>query len=51
MLIKNVSILYGNELDYINSTNIRISGQFIKEIGMNLKPEKKEDVMIAKDYS
>ncbi len=44
MLIKNVSILYGNELDYINSTNIRISGQFVKEISTNLKPEKKEDV-------
>jgi len=44
MLIKNISILYGNELDYINSTNIRIFGQFIKEIGTNLKPEKKEDV-------
>jgi len=44
MLIKNISILYGNELDYINSTNIRIFGQFIKEIGINLKPEKKEDV-------
>ena len=44
MLIKNVSILYGNELDYINSTNIRISGQFVKAIGTNLRPEKKEDV-------
>ena len=44
MLIKNVSILYGNDLDYINSTNIRISGQFVKTIGTNLKPDKKEDV-------
>ncbi|HYL66234.1 MAG TPA: amidohydrolase family protein [Nitrosopumilaceae archaeon] len=44
MLIKNVSILYGNDLDYINSTNIRISGQFVKAIGTNLKPDKKEDV-------
>ncbi|MGI0026708.1 MAG: amidohydrolase family protein [Nitrosopumilaceae archaeon] len=44
MLIKNVSILYGTDLDYINSTNIRISGQFVKTIGTNLKPEKKEDV-------
>jgi len=44
MLIKNISVLYGNDLDYINSTNICISGQFIKEIGTNLKPDKKEDV-------
>jgi cytosine/adenosine deaminase-related metal-dependent hydrolase len=44
MLIKNASILYGNDLDYINSTNIRISDQFIKTIGTNLKPDKKEDV-------
>jgi cytosine/adenosine deaminase-related metal-dependent hydrolase len=44
MLIKNASILYGNDLDYINSTNIRISGQFVKAIGPNLKPDKKEDV-------
>jgi len=44
MLIKNVSVLYGNDLDYINSTNIRISDQFVKAIGTNLKPDKKEDV-------
>ena len=44
MLIKNVSILYGNELDYIHSTNIGISGQFVKAIGANLKPDQKEDV-------
>jgi len=45
MLIKNVSILYGNDLDYINSTNIRISGQFVKAIGTNLKPNQKEDIL------
>jgi len=44
MLIKNISILYGNDLDYIKSTNIRISGQFVKAIGTNLKPNKKEDI-------
>ena len=44
MLIKNVSILYGNDLDYINSTNIQISGQFVKAVGTNLKPDKKEDI-------
>ena len=45
MLIKNVSILYGNELDYIPSTNVRIFGQFIKTIGTNLKPDQKEDIL------
>ena len=43
MLIKNTSILYGNDLDYIKRTNIRISGKFVKAIGPNLKPYKKED--------
>ncbi|MBI1829714.1 MAG: cytosine deaminase, partial [Thaumarchaeota archaeon] len=28
----------------MNSTNIRISGQFINAIGTNLKPDNKEDV-------
>ena len=44
MLIKNVSVLYGDDLDYINRTNIRILGQFVKAVGTNLKPDKKEDV-------
>lgn len=44
MLIKNVSVLYGDDLDYINRTNIRISGQFVKTVGTNLKLDKKEDV-------
>ncbi len=44
MLIKNVSVLYGNNLDYINSTNIRISDQIVNGIGIHLKPAKNEDV-------
>ena len=39
MLIKNVSLLYGEELDYIQHTNVRISGQLFEEIGTNLKPK------------
>src|SRR5574341_1143127 len=43
MLIKNVSVLYGNELDYVSNTNIRISGNFFSKIGKNLKPISKEE--------
>lgn len=43
MLIKNVSVLYGNELDYISNTNIRISGNFFSKIGTNLKLISKEE--------
>lgn len=38
MLIKNASVLYGNELDYIQNTNIRISGNLFSKISTNLKP-------------
>lgn len=44
MLIKNVSVLYGNDLDYINYTNVRIGGQFFETISNNLKPKPKEDI-------
>ena len=44
MLIKNVSVLYGNELDYISHTNIRISGQFFGKINPNLQLKQKEEV-------
>ena len=44
MLIKNVSVLYGKELEYIQSTNIRISGQYIEKLDSTLKPTKKEEV-------
>lgn len=45
MLIKNISILYGRELDYIQSTNVRISGKFIAQIGSKLLPNKDETVL------
>lgn len=45
MLIKNVSLLYGKELDYIQNANVRISGKFIVQIGAKLSPNKDEVVM------
>ncbi len=39
MLIKNISILYGKELDYIQHTNVRISGQIFDVINANSKPK------------
>ncbi|MDE1764031.1 MAG: amidohydrolase family protein [Thaumarchaeota archaeon] len=45
MLIRNVSLLYGRELDYVVSTNVRISGKQIGQIGKDLVPNKKEQVL------
>jgi cytosine/adenosine deaminase-related metal-dependent hydrolase len=45
MLIKNVSLLYGRELNYILSTNIRISGSHNEIIGKNLPPKKGEEIV------
>ena len=44
MLIKNVSVLYGKELEYVQYTNMRISGQFFDKLGTKLKPIQNEDV-------
>jgi cytosine/adenosine deaminase-related metal-dependent hydrolase len=45
MLIKNVSLLYGIELDYIINTNIRISGSRIDKVARNLHPKKGEQTI------
>ena len=45
MLIKNISVLYGKELDYLQSTNVRISGKLIAQIGTKLLPNKEETVL------
>jgi len=45
MLIKNVSLLYGRELNYILSTNIRISKNHVGELGKNLQPIKGEQIV------
>lgn len=44
MLIKNVSVLYGKELECIKHTNMRISGQFFDKLDTALKPMQKEEV-------
>jgi len=43
MLLKNASILYGKDLQYIENTDIRISGQAFKKIKQNLAPSKGEE--------
>ncbi|MBP2624642.1 MAG: amidohydrolase family protein [Nitrosopumilaceae archaeon] len=35
MILKNIGIFHGNDLDYINSTNLKISGQHFDEINNN----------------
>ena len=45
MLIRNISLLYGKELDYIQNTNVRISGKHIGQIGTKLSPHKDETVL------
>jgi cytosine/adenosine deaminase-related metal-dependent hydrolase len=45
MLIRNVSLLYGKELDYVKNTNVRISGKHIGQIGKKLSPHKNETVL------
>ena len=45
MLIRNVSLLYGKDLDYIVKTNVRISKKYIESIGTGLAPRSKEKVI------
>ncbi|SRR5579885_101713 len=45
MLIRNVSLLYGKELNYIVRTNVRVSGKYIGQIGKDLTPSSKEQVI------
>ncbi|MGI0047710.1 MAG: amidohydrolase family protein [Nitrosotalea sp.] len=45
MLIRNVSLLYGKELDHIVKTNVSISGKYIKSVGKDLTPGSKEKVV------
>jgi len=42
MLIKNISALYGEELEYIPSVDIRIRDHYFQKIGKNLKVDKNE---------
>ena len=45
MLIKNISLLYGKELEYIQNTHMRITGKYIGPIGTKLSPHKDEAVL------
>lgn len=44
MLIKNVGLLYGKELEYLPQTNLRISGKYINEIGKKIDPRNGERI-------
>jgi len=43
MLIKNISILLGDNLDYVSKTDVRISNNKIKRINPKIQPISKED--------
>ena len=43
MLIKNISILSGPDLDYVPKTDVRIENNKFKKIQLNLKPIQKEE--------
>lgn len=43
MLIKNVSILRGTELDFIKKTNLKIQNKKFSKINSHLKPDRKEE--------
>ncbi|AFS81607.1 amidohydrolase [Candidatus Nitrosopumilus koreensis AR1] len=43
MLIKNISLLLGKELDFVSQTNIQIKNGEFKRIQPNIKPSTKED--------
>jgi len=43
MLLKNASILYGKDLIFVSSTNLKISEQIFKKIKPNLRPSSNED--------
>lgn len=43
MLLKNASILYGKDLTFVSSTNLKISEQIFKKIKLSLRPSSNED--------
>ena len=43
MLIKNISILLGDNLDYVSKTDVRISNNKIKKINLKIQPIPKEE--------
>jgi len=45
MLIRNVSLLLGRELDYVNTACVRISNKYIEAIGKKLQSKKDEQII------
>ncbi len=45
MLIRNISLFYGTELDYVQNASVRISGKYIEQIGTKFPPLKDESVL------
>ena len=45
MLIKNVSILFGSELDFVSNTDVKIQNKIFKKIQPQIKPSIKEEVL------
>jgi len=43
MLIKNISVLSGEELDFVSNTNVQIQNKTFKKIQPKIKPNVKED--------
>ncbi len=43
MLIKNISVLYGSDLKYLSSVDVRVSGQYFKQIRKSLRVASKEE--------
>ena len=43
MLLKNASILFGKDLTFVSSANLKISEQIFKKIKPNLRPSSNED--------
>ena len=43
MLIKNISVLAGQELDYVSNTDVRIQNDRFKKINLKIKPILKEE--------
>jgi len=43
MLIKNISILLGQELDFVSNTNIQIQNKIFKRIQPNIRPSSNEE--------
>jgi len=45
MLIKNVSILFGSELDFVSNTDVKIQNKIFKKIQPQIKSSIKEEVL------